>query len=85
MVYISNESLLEFLIANMRVKSALKEDNLKAAFDFYDEQKTGRITLTELRRVFGGVCDDIILVQLLKEVDSDNDNEVKYNKTLNFI
>lgn len=29
-------TFLEFLIANLKVENALKEDNLKAAFDFYD-------------------------------------------------
>ena len=27
---------IEFLVANLKVKSVLKEENLKAAFDFYD-------------------------------------------------
>lgn len=28
---------LEFLVANMKLHSALKEERLKEAFDFYDE------------------------------------------------
>ena len=66
----------------------LKEENLKAAFDYYDEEKSGHITHNELQRVFGDMCGDQVLHQLMKEVDTDHDNKVSleiFNQRLDFL
>jgi len=35
--------------------------------------------MADLQKVFGGGCEDQILCQLLKEVGTNNDNQVKFN------
>ena len=37
MLLFLNKIIIEFLIANMKVKLVLKEEKLKEAFNFYDE------------------------------------------------
>lgn len=60
----------------MQLKAALKEENLKEAFDFYDQDKDGQITLSELQKVFGGLCEEQALLRLIQEVDANHDNQV---------
>lgn len=77
--------ILEFLVANMRVASILNEENLRKAFEFYDDvtpfknqDHNGQITYEEIKKVFGGVCDENILKQTINEIDVDHDNQVTF-------
>jgi Ca2+-binding EF-hand superfamily protein len=68
-------------VANLHAKTDLKEDNLKKAFDFYDQDGNGQITVEELTRIFGAVCDSKTLQAIIEEVDVNHDKQV-YTKFL---
>ena len=36
-------------------------------------------------KVFGGVCDEKTIKQIIDEIDGDNDHQVKYNVKLDII
>jgi calcium-dependent protein kinase len=73
----------EFLAGCMRSKIYMKEDILRTAFEFFDVDKSGFITIDELRQVLGS--DEMKLPEneieiLIKEVDINNDNQVDYKE-----
>eukprot|EP00831_Metopus_contortus_P029604 TRINITY_DN24341_c0_g1_i1.p2 TRINITY_DN24341_c0_g1~~TRINITY_DN24341_c0_g1_i1.p2 ORF type:complete len:127 (-),score=28.15 TRINITY_DN24341_c0_g1_i1:110-460(-) len=70
----------EFLMANLGYKNILAEEKLKQAFDFYDENKNGVITLNELKRVFGSFCSEEQILALMAEADTNGDNEITFEE-----
>jgi calcium-dependent protein kinase len=75
----------EFLAGCMRSKIYLKEDHLRSAFEFFDTDNSGTITLDELKRVLSS--DDMRIpeneiINLLNEVDMNKDGQLDYNEFL---
>ncbi|PKA64033.1 Calcium-dependent protein kinase 1 [Apostasia shenzhenica] len=71
----------EFIAATMHLNKAEKEDNLFAAFQYFDKDGSGYITPDELQKAceeFG--VGDIHLEELIREVDQDNDGRIDYNE-----
>lgn len=63
----------EFLAAMLHETKVQQEDNLYAAFTYFDKDGSGYITLDELQQVcqqFG--LQDVQLDDLIREVDQDN-------------
>lgn len=66
----------EFLAGCMKSKIYLNDDYLKRAFEFFDQDGSGTITLEELRKI---LSDDTMKIpvsdieKLIKEVDIDKD------------
>jgi len=52
------------------------EENLKEAFNFFDEDKSGKISKQELKKVLGETENLDTLQKLLFDTDLDNDGEV---------
>ncbi len=50
--------------------------NMKMAFDFFDENHDGSISVKELQRVFCGLKGEEVLKSIIGETDSDNDGQV---------
>lgn len=61
------------------------ETVLRKAFDFYDEDKNDRITMMELKKVFGNLCTDEQIRDIIKEVDLDKDNEISFPEFQNMM
>ena len=59
-------------MANLQLRSVSCEDTLKGAFEFYDTDHNGVITLEEVRKVFGDICDETTLKRLISDIDSKN-------------
>ena len=70
----------EFLMANMAYKKALSEEALKRAFEFYDSDNNGYISPEELRRVFGNLCNEEELKQMMHEADLNGDNQLSFDE-----
>ena len=63
----------EFIAATLHLNKVEKEDNLLAAFSYFDRDGSGYITQDELQKAcqeFG--IEDIRLDETMREVDQDN-------------
>jgi calcium-dependent protein kinase len=70
----------EFLSAGMKLDAEENKQRLEAAFAEFDTDKSGGISLAELKEILGACTeDDLDLEQLLEEVDLDHNGEVNAN------
>jgi calcium-dependent protein kinase len=63
----------EFIAATLHLNKVGKEDNLAAAFSYFDKDGSGYITQNELQQVckeFG--MEDVHLEEMIREVDQNN-------------
>ncbi|PNX93983.1 calcium-dependent protein kinase 1-like protein [Trifolium pratense] len=71
----------EFIAATLHLNKVGKEDNLAAAFSYFDKDGSGYITQNELQQVckeFG--MEDAHLEEMIREVDQNNDGQIDYNE-----
>ncbi|KAE8713145.1 Calcium-dependent protein kinase 1 [Hibiscus syriacus] len=71
----------EFVAATLHLNKIEREDNLLAAFSYFDRDGSGYITPDELQKAcqeFG--IKDLRLDEIMKEVDADNDGRIDYNE-----
>ncbi|KAE8680619.1 Calcium-dependent protein kinase 2 [Hibiscus syriacus] len=71
----------EFIAATMHLNMIEREENLLAAFSYFDRDGSGYITQEELQKAcqeFG--IDDIHLDEIMREVDHDNDGRIDYKE-----
>ncbi|CAH9109184.1 unnamed protein product [Cuscuta europaea] len=71
----------EFLAATLHLNKMEKEENLLAAFSYFDKDASGYITIDELQQAckdFGFA--DVCLDEIIKEIDADNDGRIDYGE-----
>ncbi|WZZ37087.1 hypothetical protein YC2023_020488 [Brassica napus] len=71
----------EFLAATIHLNKLEKEENLMAAFTFFDKDASGCITFDELQQAwkqFG--IKDSHLEEMIKDIDDDNDGQINYGE-----
>ncbi|KAK4272656.1 hypothetical protein QN277_021177 [Acacia crassicarpa] len=71
----------EFITATMNLNKAWREDNLVAAFHYFDKDGSGYITQDELQRVceeFG--LENVRLEDIIREADQNNDGRIDYSE-----
>ncbi|EPS60285.1 hypothetical protein M569_14517 [Genlisea aurea] len=71
----------EFLAATLHMNKMEKEENLVAAFTFFDKDGSGYITIDELQQAckdFG--LTDAHLDEMINEIDTDNDGRIDYGE-----
>jgi len=68
---------IEFIVANLRRQQISSEQNLKEAFNFFDERQRGFIDIDDLRRIFGGICREATLRNIVEDADINNDGTVQ--------
>ncbi|XVF76050.1 hypothetical protein PTKIN_Ptkin13bG0235500 [Pterospermum kingtungense] len=71
----------EFITATLHLNKVEREDNLLAAFSYFDRDGSGYITQDELQKAcqeFG--IQDICLDEIMREVDQDNDGRIDYSE-----
>eukprot|EP00617_Octactis_speculum_P023229 CAMPEP_0185746602 /NCGR_PEP_ID=MMETSP1174-20130828/5208_1 /TAXON_ID=35687 /ORGANISM="Dictyocha speculum, Strain CCMP1381" /LENGTH=175 /DNA_ID=CAMNT_0028421397 /DNA_START=89 /DNA_END=616 /DNA_ORIENTATION=- len=70
----------EFLgMMTSKMDSASTYPDIVRAFELYDDDKTGKISLRNMRRVakeIGETMDDNAMMQMLEQADTDNDGEI---------
>ena len=62
----------EFMIANVDLSKLLQEDKLREAFNLFDQDKSGTITLNEVKKVLGSAknpVEDVEWEKIVEEVD----------------
>ncbi|KAE8720891.1 Calcium-dependent protein kinase 2 [Hibiscus syriacus] len=71
----------EFVAATLHLNKIEREDNLMAAFSYFDKDGSGYITQDELQKAcqeFG--IEEIHLDEMIGEIDTDNDGRIDYNE-----
>ncbi|KAJ0966349.1 hypothetical protein J5N97_027487 [Dioscorea zingiberensis] len=71
----------EFIAATMHFNKVEREDNLFAAFSYFDKDGSGYITQDELQQAcedFG--LGDVRIEEIIREIDQDNDGRIDYNE-----
>ncbi|KAL0365816.1 UNVERIFIED_CONTAM: Calcium-dependent protein kinase [Sesamum radiatum] len=71
----------EFLAATLHMNKIEREENLAAAFSFFDKDGSGYITIDELQQA----CKDFGIAEahlddMIKEADTDNDGRIDYGE-----
>merc|ERR1740121_3051584 len=68
----------DFLAATMDVRSQLRQETLRAAFQRLDADDSGTISADDLRRVLGDTFEGVDVEYLIQEADSSSSGEVSY-------
>ena len=66
-------------MANLKENDYLNKENLKMAFDFFDQDHNGSISIDELKKVFVGIKEEAIVEAVLGQTDNNNDGEVIFS------
>ena len=77
----------EFLIANIDLDKLMQEEKLKEAFDLFDLDHSGTITIDELKKILGNggasegdTIEDKEWEMILDEVDEDGNGEIDFEE-----
>ena len=68
----------EFLSAMIDSKKVITEDKLERAFKIFDKDNSGRLSVDEIREVFGG--DKQSWKKVIEDVDLNKDGEVDFKE-----
>ncbi|KAL2632943.1 hypothetical protein R1flu_004422 [Riccia fluitans] len=73
---------LEFITATMHLNKIEKEDHLYAAFQHFDKDSSGFITMEELEQalVKHNMGDPDTIKEIIREVDTDHDGRINYEE-----
>ncbi|XP_047969498.1 calcium-dependent protein kinase 1-like [Salvia hispanica] len=73
---------IEFITATMHMNRMEREDLLYKAFEFFDKDKSGYITVEELEQALKqyNMGDAKTIKEILAEVDTDNDGKINYDE-----
>ena len=63
----------EFVRAAIGKKNLLSDNILLFAFNFFDKDNSGDITIEEMKGIFGGDIDDKIIYKMVNDIDENND------------
>jgi calcium-dependent protein kinase len=74
----------EFLRAAMNKERILTEKNLQAVFNLFDNDRSGKISIGEIRNILGGDSDlkisDEVWSQIVNDMDGNGDGEVEFKE-----
>ena len=70
----------EFVIAATDLSVLLSDRRLKVAFDLFDENKSGTISVTEFRNVLKVGANSELFDKLIRVVDKNNDGELSFGE-----
>ncbi|XP_018472312.2 calcium-dependent protein kinase 3 [Raphanus sativus] len=73
---------LEFISATMHMNRIEREDHLYTAFQYFDEDNSGYITMDELEQAMKkyNMGDDKSIKEIIAEVDTDRDGKINYEE-----
>jgi len=75
----------EFLRASLNMEAIISDINLKRAFDYFDEDTSGKLSPDEIKKALGMNMSDknkeaSLLKKVISEIDTDNDGFVSYEE-----
>ncbi|XP_015896537.2 calcium-dependent protein kinase 1 [Ziziphus jujuba] len=73
---------IEFITATMHMNRMEREDHLYTAFEYFDKDKSGYITMEELEQALKkyNMGDEKTIKEIIAEVDTDNDGRINYDE-----
>ncbi|CAL5356223.1 unnamed protein product [Camellia sinensis] len=73
---------IEFITAMMHMNRVEREHHLYIAFEYFDEDKSGYITMEELEHALKkyNTGDKKTIKEIIAEVDIDNDGRINYDE-----
>ncbi|XP_071726416.1 calcium-dependent protein kinase 1-like [Rutidosis leptorrhynchoides] len=73
---------IEFITATMHLNRVEREDHLYKAFEYFDKDKSGYITVEELEHALKkyNMGDEKTIKEIITEVDTDNDGNINYDE-----
>jgi len=69
----------EFLRVTVNKRSIISQNNLKLAFDKFDENGDGKLSMDEIKKVLGSTDNDYIK-ELIFKIDDNGDGEVSFDE-----
>lgn len=72
----------EFVAATIDKKNLLSDEKMKACFNMFDKDRSGKISIAEFKNMFMGndVVDDTVWTDLVKQADENNDGEIDFSE-----
>jgi len=72
----------EFIAANINLNEAMSNQKLQAAFNLFDIDGNGQITMDEIKKVFAGndQTDDLVWQEVIDEADVDGDHQISFEE-----
>ncbi|XP_059654132.1 calcium-dependent protein kinase 5 isoform X2 [Cornus florida] len=71
----------EFIAATLHLNKIEREEHLVAAFQYFDKDRSGYITVDELQQACAEHnMTDVLLEDIIREVDQDNDGRIDYGE-----
>lgn len=74
----------EFLRATVDLSEFLTPENLRAAFDAFDEDKSGKLDIDEIKKILGVVDEDengkAVMAKIMKDIDENDDGEISFEE-----
>ncbi|XXG82296.1 hypothetical protein AAC387_Pa10g0277 [Persea americana] len=73
---------IEFITATMHMNRMEKEEHLYTAFEYFDKDKSGYITMEELEQALKkyNMGDEKTIKEIIAEVDTDHDGRINYDE-----
>ncbi|XP_071918433.1 calcium-dependent protein kinase 1-like isoform X1 [Coffea arabica] len=73
---------IEFITATMHMNRVEREDHLYRAFEYFDKDKSGYITMEELEHALKeyNMGDEKTIKEIIAEVDADHDGRINYDE-----
>ena len=70
----------EFLSAAINKENAYSQANLRMAFNHFDSDKSGKISIDELKKSISLGCSEDVFRELIKEFDENKDGEISFDE-----
>ena len=72
----------EFVAAAIDRKNLLSEEKMQTCFNMFDKDRSGKISVDELKGMLQGndVVDDKVWLDLMRQADQNDDGEIEYNE-----
>lgn len=73
---------IEFITATMHMNRMERADHIYRAFQYFDKDSSGYITVDELEQALKkyGIDDDRTIKEIIAEVDTDHDGRINYDE-----
>jgi len=76
--------LEEFISAFINTETLLTEKNLEYAFNCFDDDRSGMLSINEIKKILGVVngdkTADSIILQIMKQYDTNQDGQISFNE-----
>ena len=72
----------EFMQCSLHKDKILTDENLKTVFNLFDEDKSGKISPSEIQAVLGGDSDisENVWKEIMLEIDENGDGEIEFDE-----